>query len=169
VPGRPRRLLFSQLGLIYFVNGLYKMSGGEWVGGSLMHYVAGNLAWTRWSYDELPVPLLCLRLMTWTVLTWEFCFPALVLMPCTRTGTLVLGIMFHLGTAAMLLLGPFPFYMICLYLPLAPWERWLAPSSSREDTLERSGPIRVQTDNSGYGSPSPFTCSSRTSPSSTVR
>jgi hypothetical protein len=44
-------------------------------------------------------------------------------MPATRTATLLLGVAFHIGTGVALQLGPFPFYMLCLYLPLVPWER----------------------------------------------
>jgi hypothetical protein len=36
---------------------------------------------------------------------------------------LIFGAVFHLGTGLLLQLGPFPFYMICLYLPFFPWER----------------------------------------------
>jgi hypothetical protein len=35
-----------------------------------------------------------------------------------------LGVLFHVGTAVLLQLGPFPFYMMCLYLPLLPWEKY---------------------------------------------
>jgi hypothetical protein len=65
-----------------------------------------------------------MRLLTWLVLAWELGFPLLVLMPRTRTAALLLGVAFHVGTGLALQLGPFPLYMLCLYLPLAPWERW---------------------------------------------
>lgn len=124
VPAWPVRLLLVQLSAIYFVNGVYKLTGSEWQSGLIMHYVSGNLAWTRYSYAQFPIPHLLLQFMTWTVLVWEVGFPFLVMMPGTRKPTLWLGVCFHLGTAIMLQLGAFPFYMLCYYLPLVPWERW---------------------------------------------
>ena len=35
------------------------------------------------------------------------------------------GVAFHLGIFLSLELGGFGPYMICLYLPLVPWERWV--------------------------------------------
>ncbi len=34
------------------------------------------------------------------------------------------GALFHIGIWITLELGFFPPYMLCLYLPLLPWERW---------------------------------------------
>ena len=130
----PLRLLLVQLAAIYFINGVYKMSGGDWRTGQLMHYVMGNLGWTRFSYAAMPIPLPLLQLATWTVLLWEFSFPMLLMLPRWRPAVLCLGISFHLGTATLLQLGPFPFYMICLYLPLAPWERWLARTQANANS-----------------------------------
>ena len=51
-------------------------------------------------------------------------FPALATMPSTRKITLWMGVGFHVGTGVFLPLGPFPLYMLCLYLPLIPWEEY---------------------------------------------
>jgi hypothetical protein len=123
VPAWPLRLLFIQMMLIYFLNGFYKLQGPDWRAGNVMHYVMANLGWTRVSFAQFPLPPVVTQLLSWIVLAWEFGFPALVCMPSTRTITLWMGVAFHIGTGLFLPLGPFPLYMICLYLPLVPWER----------------------------------------------
>jgi Vitamin K-dependent gamma-carboxylase len=125
VPAWPLRLLFIQMVLIYFVNGVYKLSGLAWRDGNQLHYVLENLAWTRFSASQFPLPNPVIQILTWTTLFWEVLFPILVLTPRLRALTLWLGVAFHIGTAVFLQLGPFPFYMICLYLPLVPWERYV--------------------------------------------
>jgi hypothetical protein len=123
IPSWPIRLLALQLTIIYFVNGLYKLSGFEWRNGQIMHEILGNLSWTRFSYAQLPLSEFAMRLMTWSTLIFELAFPLLFFARPTRIPALVVGACFHLGTAAFLRLGPFPFYMMCLYLPFLPWER----------------------------------------------
>lgn len=116
------RLLLVQLVAIYFVNGVYKLMGGDWRSGEVMHDVLANVAWTRFAYADLPLPPGAVAAMTWTTLVWELGFPLLILIPKLRAPTLWLGVLFHLGTAVLLPLGLFPIYMLCLYLPLVPWE-----------------------------------------------
>jgi hypothetical protein len=116
------RLLFVQLVFIYFVNGLYKVTGREWVEGDSLHYVLCDLTLTRFSIVELPVPLLVTRISTWMVLVWELAFPVLVLFRRTRGVALVFGVAFHLGILATMELGGFVPYVLCLYLPLLPWK-----------------------------------------------
>jgi hypothetical protein len=123
VPAWPLRLLFVQMILIYFLNGLYKFTGPDWRAGNMLHYVMGNVAWTRFAYPQMALPYLLLQLLTWTTLVWELGFPLLVLLPSTRKLALWMGVGFHLGTGLLLQLGPFPLYMMCFYLPLVPWER----------------------------------------------
>lgn len=131
------RLLLVQLVAIYFVNGLYKLAGGDWRSGEVMHSVLANVLWTRFSYEQLPLPPGSVPLMTWTTLAWELGFPLLILIPKLRAPTLWLGVLFHLGTAILLPLGLFPCYMLCLYLPLVPWEK-VGPLK-----VGRSGPERL--------------------------
>jgi hypothetical protein len=118
------RLLFIQLASIYFFNGVYKLAGPSWREGVMLQQVLANLAWTRLSFAQLPLPEQLVRYLTWIVLFWELGFPCLMMHPRLRTPTLLLGVGFHVGTGALLQLGPFPLYMLCLYLPLIPWERW---------------------------------------------
>jgi len=121
----PLRLLFVQLMIIYFFNGVYKSLGSHWREGDVMHYVVCNLAWTRFSYAQLPLPFPVIQLLTWSTLIWELGFPLLVMIPLTRKPALWMGIGFHVGTAISLQLCAFPMYMICMYLPLIPWEQYV--------------------------------------------
>jgi uncharacterized membrane protein YphA (DoxX/SURF4 family) len=147
------RLLFIQMTFIYFINGLCKVVGPDWRYGNTLYYVLNDLTLARWSYAQLPVPLFATRLMTWSVLVWEVTFPFWMLLPWIVSGIyfhlprrkrcgfgfkvirflrrvrgvmLCFGVLFHLGILVLLELGFFAPYMMCLYLPLVPWERWLA-------------------------------------------
>jgi hypothetical protein len=116
------RLLFIQMTLIYFFNGVYKLIGAEWRDGTVMHYVLHDVGWSRIS---LPLPLWLERGSAWIVMGWELGFPLLVLIPKLRVPTLVLGVLFHIVSGIQLELGMFPLYALCFYLPLVPWERWI--------------------------------------------
>ena len=116
----PLRLLFIQLILIYFVNGLYKVTGPDWLEGDSLYYVLGDLTLTRFSIAQLPVPLIVIRMATWLVLIWELTFPVLVLFRRTRCLALLFGVIFHLGIFATMELGGFVPYVLCLYVPLLP-------------------------------------------------
>jgi hypothetical protein len=120
----PLRLLFVQMVLIYFNNGLHKVVGRDWLTGRSLYYVLGDLTLARWSYAEWPLPYRLTQLLTWLVLGWELLFPALVLWRPLRVAALCFGAAFHVGIWACLELGNFAPYMLCLYLPLLPWERW---------------------------------------------
>jgi len=118
------RLLFIQLALIYFLNGFYKLVGPHWRAGDVLQSVLGNVQWARWSFAQLPVPYPLVQALTWLVLFWELLFPLLVAMRPFRNLTLWVGVLLHIGLAVSLQLGLFSCYMLCLYLPLIPWERW---------------------------------------------
>jgi hypothetical protein len=119
------RLLAAQLAIMYLFNGIYKLAGPDWRAGNVMQSVLGNLAWTRLSYEQLALPYWMTVAMTWTVLAWELTFPLFVMIPWIRAPVLWLGVAFHLSTAVLLQLGPFPFYAMCLYLPFVPWEKYV--------------------------------------------
>lgn len=120
----PLRLLFIQLVTIYFMNGMFKLLGAHWRSGQALSYLLGDIGWTRWSFAGWPIPDGSLNLMTWVVLAWEIGFPLFMVMPALRKPALVMGVLFHVGTGLTMKLGPFPLYMLCLYLPLVPWENW---------------------------------------------
>ena len=117
------RLLFLQMVLIYFFNGVHKLRGAEWQAGNSLHYVLADLTLTRISYAQLPAPEWLTRLCAWAVLAWEVSFPLLVYLPSTRTAALLAGVALHVGIGLSLELGVFSLYMLCLYLPLVPWEK----------------------------------------------
>jgi uncharacterized membrane protein YphA (DoxX/SURF4 family) len=119
------RLLLILLTASYFMNGLYKMRGMDWRTGSAMSHLLGDASWTRWSFAGWPMPAWLLNVSSKIVLVWELGFPVLLLMPSIRGPIIALGIgvVFHVVTGLTMRLGPFPLYMLCLYLPLLPWER----------------------------------------------
>jgi hypothetical protein len=158
------RLLFVQMAMIYFANGLYKLAGPEWRAGRSLYYVLGDVTLARWSYAQFPIPARVTQWMTWSVLAWEVTFPLMMCVPWRSLGlpfawlagwlarrpgllprllapvvwlpsvlrwgrevVLLFGVAFHLGIGISMELGGFAFYMLCLYLPLLPWDRWLAP------------------------------------------
>jgi hypothetical protein len=117
------RLLFVQMVLVYFFNGVFKLLGPEWRAGNSLHYVLADLSLARWSYAQLPLPFVVTKLLTWVVLAWELAFPLLIMDRRIRGIALMLGVLFHLGIGLSLELGAFAPYMLCLYLPLIPWEK----------------------------------------------
>jgi hypothetical protein len=132
----PIRLIFIQMILIYFMNGLYKLLGPTWQDGTAVHYVLGELTLTRFSQVALPLPIELTRALTWLVVTWELAFPLMVLWKWPRRVALTFGVLFHLGIFATMELAGFVPYALCMYLPLIPWER-------RSDSLARPDDARI--------------------------
>jgi hypothetical protein len=126
----PLCLLFVQMAIIYFYNGVHKLLGAQWRSGQALHYVLGDLTLARVSYATVPVPDVATQILTWTVLAWELTFPLLVLRRSTRLVALLMGVGFHVGIGLTLELGAFAPYMLCLYVPLAPWERLVRRSAA---------------------------------------
>jgi hypothetical protein len=120
----PLRLLFVQLVLIYFLNGLYKLLGPDWTSGRSLYYVLCDLTVSRVSFAQLPISFPVTRALTWGILAWEVGFPLWVAVPWTRKAALLFGVLFHISIFLTLELGGFVPYMLTLYLPLVPWERW---------------------------------------------
>ena len=50
----------------------------------------------------------------------------MVLWRRTRLAALLMGVAFHVGIGLTMELGVFAPYMLCLYVPLLPWERLAA-------------------------------------------
>ncbi len=144
IPAWPLRLLFIQMVIAYFFNGVYKLVGEQWREGSSLYYVLTDLSVARFSYAEWPTPYWFTQLFTWATMFWEIMFPMLVYIPSTRVISLWLGVSFHLGIAATMDLGMFPFYMMTLYLPLVPWERWAdRPRESVKSSVLRKRVLAV--------------------------
>jgi hypothetical protein len=117
------RLMFLQLILMYFLNGVYKLFGVDWREGSSLYYVLAAPHLSRFPYSQLPIPFPLLQFTTYLVLAWELTFPLLVVFRWTRIPALVLGALFHLGILVSMEIGYFALYMLCFYVPLLPWER----------------------------------------------
>jgi hypothetical protein len=126
----PIRLLVVQLAVMYFMNGYYKALGPAWRDGSVMYYVAHSPSWAHFSPDYLPLPAGALKVLAWVTVVWELLFPLTVAMPVTRSVTLWVGALFHLGTLVHLEVGLFPMYALCYYVPLLPWERLTSRGST---------------------------------------
>lgn len=125
------RLLFVQLVLIYFFNGVFKLAGRGWQEGDVLHYVLVDVSLARLPFAQWPLPEALLSVTTWLVLLWEIGFPLLVMMPATRKVALVFGVLLHIGIGLSVEIAMFSPCMICMYLPLLPWERLTADPRSR--------------------------------------
>jgi hypothetical protein len=120
----PLRLIYIQMCLTYCISGLSKLNP-DWLSGVAIYRVMGNVFWARWSSNDFGLPYPATVALTWFTVFWEITFPLFVSWRRTRTATLVLGVLFHLGTGASMRIVLFPANMLCFYLPLLPWERWL--------------------------------------------
>jgi hypothetical protein len=140
------RLLFVQMMLIYTCNGLYKAVGDTWDKGTSLYFVLADLTLSRFSSAQFHLPDWLTTRMTITVLWWEMLFAPIMLVPWrtladlikripyvwwlhvlfrwTREIFLIFGASFHLGILISMEIGGFAPYMLCLYLPLMPWERF---------------------------------------------
>lgn len=146
VPSWPRYLVIAQLLLVYSTSGMAKVSA-TWT--PLGHYSALYVAMHNPSIALLPpeaLPTLfpvtqALTAGTWL---WEWAAPTLLLAlhyrdTRTRPGWLrasfnrlayfrlylLVGVLFHLGTAATFALGIFPWAMLAMYAAFVPPDRWL--------------------------------------------
>jgi hypothetical protein len=154
----PLRLIFLQMVMIYWANGLHKIVGNDWQVGNALYFVLGDATLTRWSKAQFNLPYWLTRVMTWTVLSWEVSLPGLLIVDAILTRwskslfrgkekllafsslrpllfvTLCFGVLFHLGIWISMELGFFAPYMLCMYLPLLPWEkladRWHAKANT---------------------------------------
>lgn len=131
VPPWPLRLMLVQLIFIYFMNGVYKLSGDTWAEGTSLYYVLSSLEIARFPLSQLPVNFLLLQISSYVVLVWETSFPLLMLFRWTRIPALIMGASFHVGIFVTMEIGFFAPYMLCFYLPMVPWERWFQRRARR--------------------------------------
>ncbi|MBX9790261.1 MAG: HTTM domain-containing protein [Pirellulales bacterium] len=134
------RLLVVQLAVMYCASGISKLEGSTWQSGLAIEHILTNLAWTRWSFADLPVPTLVLAILTWLALIWETGFPLWIAWRPTRRAAWLAGVAFHLGTGIALKLGMFPVYVLCCYLPLLPWEQLSNRFPGDVDAVPRAAP-----------------------------
>src|SRR5436190_7175422 len=89
-------ILRMQLLLAYAATGLHKLTGTHWLDGTAMGIVATDPAYgPAWLAHS---PTLAL-LLTWAVLLFQLTFPIAVWFKRTRIPWMVIGVVFHLGTA----------------------------------------------------------------------
>lgn len=123
VPGWPVRVLFVQLAVLYFFNGYYKLISPLWRNGYVMYWASHDLYWSLYPGIASRLPVWVHQASAWATLVWELGFPLLAVMRGTRTATLVIGVIFHLGTLVTLEVGMFALYSIACYTAFVPWER----------------------------------------------
>jgi hypothetical protein len=123
VPGWPVKLLFVQLAVLYFFGGFYKVVNEQWRNGYVMYWASHDLWWSLYPAQSALLPDWVHRLSGLATLVWELGFPVLAVMKRTRAATLIIGIIFHLGTLFTLDVGAFALYSIACYTAFAPWER----------------------------------------------
>jgi hypothetical protein len=131
VPGWPVKVLFVQLAVVYFFSGYYKVLSPLWRSGFAMYWASHDLAWSLVPAQAAWLPDWAHRLSALATLVWELGFPFLAVWRPTRAATLLLGVVFHLGTLFTLEVANFALYSLACYAAFAPWERLRrAPTTS---------------------------------------
>jgi hypothetical protein len=123
VPGWPVKVLFVQLAALYFFSGYYKVISPLWRNGYAMYWASHDLYWSLYPGPAGRLPVWVHQISAWVTLVWELGFPILAVMRSTRVPTLVLGVVFHIGTLFTLEVGAFALYSVACYTAFAPWER----------------------------------------------
>jgi hypothetical protein len=126
------RLMQIQVAVMYLFTGLAKLSDlhwedgwlhGDWLDGTALYWVFNDVAITRWSYAQLPLPMGLCRLLTWGTLAFEIGFGLLVGIRPLRRWVLLFGVGLHLGILAVMEIGWFSQVTLCWYLLFVPGER----------------------------------------------
>lgn len=133
VPGWPVKVLFVQLACMYFFSGYYKVLSPLWRSGYVMYWASHDLGWSLYPGTASQIPVWAHRLSAFATLIWELGFPVLAVVRITRVPTLVLGVLFHIGTLVTLEVGTFALYSVACYTAFVPWER-----------LRRAGPAGAE-------------------------
>jgi|GEM_PF-1345061 len=123
VPGWPVKVIFVQLAVLYFFSGYYKALSEVWRNGYVMYWASHDLYWSLSPTQSAWLPVWFHQLSAIITLIWELGFPVLAVLQRTRAATLILGVIFHLGTLFTLEVGSFALYSIACYTAFAPWER----------------------------------------------
>ena len=116
VPGWPVKVLFVQLAVLYFFSGYYKVISPLWRSGFVMYWASHDLYWSPGLQGRRRGSRCgCIGSRRFITLVWELGFPVLAAMKRTRAVTLILGVIFHLGTLFTLEVGGFALYSIACY------------------------------------------------------
>ncbi|MEZ6094797.1 MAG: HTTM domain-containing protein [Pirellulaceae bacterium] len=135
-----------QFVVMYFCTGIAKCND-VWYSGEAMYFVLNLDIYARpFSKTILAMPAL-LKLITWSTLFFELIGIWLLLIPYKNTLWRMINFgaywMFHLGIAATLNIGPFPFICLMIWLPLLPSGFW-------NSVTRRSEQIRIEHLTSAY-------------------
>ena len=143
IPPWSVRLMQIQVAVMYLFTGLTKLGDvrlvdgwarGDWVDGTALYWVMNDVAVTRWSYAQLPVPMAVCRLMSWVTLIFEIGFAFFIMVRPLRAPVLLLGVALHLGILLTMEIGWFSQVTLCWYLLFVPGDRlsslvaWARPS-----------------------------------------
>lgn len=136
------RLMQIQVACMYLFTGLVKLSDlhpdpawgwwwprGDWVDGMALYWVMNDVAITRWSYAQVPVPILVCKLLTWGTLFFEIFFWLLVMIRPLRPFVLLMGVGLHIGILITMEIGWFSQVALCWYVLFVSGERvaaWVA-------------------------------------------
>lgn len=120
LPVWPLRLFQVQICFMFFACGLEKMKSEVWADGTAMYYV-----FRLHDFYRVPVPefftenLALLKIASWGVVLMEIVAPILIWFKETRRFTLILLILFHIGTDLSMNLMMFHWVMITGWISFA--------------------------------------------------
>lgn len=120
----PLRVVALQITCIYVATGWHKLVADAWAHGFAMRLVLRDEAFARYPID---IDHPALSIATWGTLAFEVLFP-LVFVPRLRRWFLAVGVLFHAGIEALLLIPTFSWIMVASYasfVPDAVSQRWI--------------------------------------------
>jgi len=130
IPPWSVRLIQIHLAYLYLHTGLGKVWDGEWtedwLGGEALYWLLNDLAMSRWSYLDVPVPLWLCKVGSWGTLVFEIGFPVAVVLGWLRPWWLLAGVAFHVGIFLTTEVGWFSQATLCWYAVFLSAERCAA-------------------------------------------
>ena len=114
IPPWSVRLMQIQVCIMYFVTGMVKASS-DWLTGEAIYWVLNDVSICRWSYADLPIPLIVCRILSWATLLFEIGFSFFMLSGRLRPWVLLAGLSLHLSILAVMEIGWFSQVSLCWY------------------------------------------------------
>ena len=111
-----QRMIQIELAFVYLMAFCSKLGGATWRNGTALYYVLHYRALARFSLPHWATSPTAIRLETWSVLTFELCFPLLVWLPRFRYPMLFVGLMFHLSIEYALNVPIFEWIILSSYV-----------------------------------------------------
>jgi hypothetical protein len=128
----------AKVGSSHFSSGSW-WPRGDWLDGEALYWVMNDVAITRWSYAQMPMPYAVCKVLTWGTLIFEIGFPVFVLWKWTRIPLLLSGVLLHLGILITLEIGWFSQVTLCFYVLFLSGDtvdaaaRWLSGTPREEE------------------------------------